>query len=276
VKAKPASPAPQAGSVNAPPAPVVPAPVVPAPEVLASVSSAFAPQGGNVFVDYQGGSEATAEVSSQVSNAVSGEVARLYAQQFPFTSTPALVSSAALAVSGTTAQHTFPVTPTLATRYTVEVFRDSGAAAPLATSAASTVYVVMGQPGDNTYRCSGAQCVATEVVKVLVPASALSVQMSEHIDTYFAINYANPEEPPSPTTLQLGAGDPTVSTPQQIAANEYQFTLTFSFSSKNEGWHNAYRHCTISLETQDGIGLPGGGAYGCGSSTITDPPYYIG
>jgi hypothetical protein len=184
-------------------------------------------------VDYQGGSQATAQVSSRVTDAVSGEVARLYAQQFPFTSAPARVSSAALDV-------------------------------------------VMGQPGDNSYRCSGTQCQATEVVKVLVPASALSAQMSEHINTYFAINYANPQEPPSPTTLQLGAGDPTVSTPQQIAADEYQFTLTFSFSSNGEGWHNAYRHCTPSLEAQDGIGLPGGGDYGCGSSAISNPPYYIG
>jgi serine/threonine protein kinase len=271
VKPTTAGPTPQAGSGNAPAAPAVPA-----PQVLTSVSSAFAPQGGYVFVEYEGGADASAQVSGQVTNAASGEVARLYAQQFPFTSSPALAGSAALDPSGTTAQYTFAVTPTLATRYAVEVFRDSTAGAPLATSATITIYVVMGQPGDNTYHCSGSQCEASETVTVDVPASALSTQMSEHVYTYFAINYAKTVEPPGPTTLQLGGGDPTVSTPQQISADEYQFTLTFSYSSNDEAWHTEYRHCTISMEAQDGIGLPGSGDYGCGNPTIQDSWYYLG
>jgi len=32
----------------------------------------------------------------------------------------------------------------------------------------------------------------------------------------------------------------------------------------------------VSVEAQDGIGLPGGGDYGCGSPTIPETEAYIG
>jgi hypothetical protein len=94
--------------------------------------------------------------------------------------------------------------------------------------------------------------------------------------TYFAVNYAASGTAPTPGTLQLRAGDPVVGTPQQISAGEYQFSLTFSFSTNNESWEAAWRHCTKSMEAQDGIGLPGSGSYGCGSQTIQDSATYIG
>jgi hypothetical protein len=53
------------------------------------------------------------------------------------TSPSASSDSVALHPSGTAAPYTFQVTPTLATRYTVEVFRNSTATAPLASSATS-------------------------------------------------------------------------------------------------------------------------------------------
>jgi hypothetical protein len=83
-------------------------------------------------------------------------------------------------------------------------------------------------------------------------------------------------EPATPATLQLGAGDPTVSAPEEISSDEYQFTLTFSFSSNSEAWRDAYRHCTLSMEAEDGIGLPGSGANGCGGVTLPQDAGYIG
>jgi len=248
-------------------------PGVPAPGVQASVSSAFAPVAGNIFVTYQDGTDASARISGLVTDTVNGEVARLYAQQFPFTRPSASSGSYALDPSGTTAPYTFQVTPTLATRYTVEVFRNSTATAPLASSATSTIYVIMNQPGRNTTSCAGSQCQSMETVTVQVPASALSTQMSEHVYTYFAVNlgtYATPE------TLQLGAGNPVVTPTQQISADEYEFSLTFSYSDNDEIYESKWRHCTKSLEAKDGIGLPGSGSYGCGSQTIQDSATYIG
>ena len=248
-------------------------PGVPTPSVQTSVSSAFAPLAGNVFVTYQDGTDASGQVSGQVTNAVSGEVAKLYAQQFPFTSPPAPAGSVALDPSGTTAPYTFQVTPTLATRYTVKVFRNS-TATPLVSSATSTIYVVMNQPGSNTSHCAGPECRSMETVTVQVPASALSTQMSEHVYTYFAINHGTDA---TPETLQLGAGNPVVTAPQQISADEYRFSLTFSYSTDAESsYEAAWRHCTKSMEAEDGIGLPGSGSYGCGSQTIPDSATYIG
>jgi serine/threonine protein kinase len=254
-------------------------PGVPTPSVQASLSSAFAPQNGDVFVKYLDGTDANATISGQVTNVTSGEVAELYAQQFPFTSPPSQVGSVALNPSGSAAQYSFQVTPTLATRYTVEVLQSSTAATPLTTEAAGTIYVIMGQPNSTTgHTCTGGQCQGTETVTVQVPASALSAQMAaQPIYTYFAIAYSSSDvEPAAPQTVQLGAGDPTVSTPQQISADEYQFTLTFSFPSNNDSWHAAWRRCTKSLEAQDGIGLPGAGSNGCGSQTIQYSATYIG
>jgi hypothetical protein len=154
-------PRPQTGSGNAPAVPNVPVPAV-----LASLSAAHT-QDGDVFVYYQDSADASAQVSGQVTNAASGEVAKLYAQQFPFASAAAPVASATL--SGATAQYSFTVTPSLVTRYTVKVFRSSSAA-----------------------------------------------------------------------------------------------------------WRDAYRHCTLSSEAEDGIGLPGSGANGCGGVTLPQDAGCIG
>jgi serine/threonine protein kinase len=249
---------------------------VPSAAVVASASSAFAPLDGNVWVTYQDGTDSNAAVSGQVTNAVSGEVARLYAQQFPFTSRPALADSAVLAPSGASARYSFQVTPTLATRYTVEVFRDSTATTPLTTSVTSTIYVAQHKGNDSTITCTGSQCRINDTATVVIPASALSTQMAKHVYTYFGISYAASGTASQPASLQLGAGDPIVGTAQQISADEYQFTLTFSFSTNNESraftWHN----CTISAEAQDGVGLPGGGDYGCGSPAIPQTESYLG
>jgi eukaryotic-like serine/threonine-protein kinase len=265
------NPASQGGSGNAPGAQDAPAAAV-----AASVSSAYAPLDGYVYVAYQNGTDSNAAVSGQVANAVSGEVARLYAQQFPFTRAPAPVGSAALDPSGTTAQYSFQVTPTLATRYTVEVFRDSTATVPLTTSGASTVYVVQTKGNDSTIHCSGSQCQLTDTATVLVPASALSTQMAARDYPYFGISYAASGTAPAPATLQLGGGDAVVGPPQQVSADEYRFTLTFSYSTNNEHTTETWHNCTVSLEAQDGIGLPGGGDYGCGSPTIPGTEPYLG
>jgi hypothetical protein len=248
---------------------------VPTPGIHNTVSAPFT-QSGDAFVEYQNGTDASVRISGEITSAAAGEVAELYAQQFPFTSAPAAVGSVAISPSGSTAQYSFQATPTLATRYTVEVFQSSTAATPLASEAVGTIYVVMNQPGTKTGSCANSQCSYTETVTVEVPASALSTQMAETVYTYFAINYASSGNAAVPETLQMGAGDPVVSTPRQLSADEYQFSLTFSFSTNGESYQSAWRHCTKSVEAQDGIGLPGAGSNGCGSQTIQDSMTYIG
>ena len=78
-----------------------------------------------------------------IRKAANGEVAELYAQRFPFKNAPALVSSVILHPAGTAVRYEFQVTPTLATRYRVEIFQSSTASTPLATSGIAIVYVAL-------------------------------------------------------------------------------------------------------------------------------------
>ena len=64
--------------------------------VPVSVKSALPPVSGDVYVKYLGGEQSSAEVSGKISEAANGEVARLYAQQFPYRNAPAQVSSVVL------------------------------------------------------------------------------------------------------------------------------------------------------------------------------------
>src|SRR5579864_1797216 len=130
------------GSSHRPGAPVsgpsAPASRSSAPATLASIpvtaTSSLSVVTGDVYVVYQGGKDASAQLSGQIDGAVSGEVALLYAQQFPYTSAPALAGALPLQPAGSTAAFTFQVTPTLATRYKVELFKNSTATTALASS----------------------------------------------------------------------------------------------------------------------------------------------
>ena len=107
-----------------------------------SAVSALTALSGDVYVLYRGGQQANAEVHGEIRKAASGEVAQLYAQQFPYKQAPARVGSVILQPAGTTASYQFQVTPALATRYQVELFQSSTASAPVAVSAIATIYVI--------------------------------------------------------------------------------------------------------------------------------------
>jgi serine/threonine protein kinase len=258
----------QSGS-GSPDHPVVAAFPVSLAEIPVTASSGMSPVTGDTYVIYRDGKNASAQISGQITNAASGEVARLYAQQFPFTSAPVPAGSVTLNTAGSTASYTFQVTPTLATRYQVELFRDGTAATPLAISAAKTVYVAItytGQWNPAGSACGRPVCNATYTVKTLVPASALSTEMSKQWYPYFAIALSASGEPASPAWLQLDADNPTVSAPQRIAADEFEESFTYSWQINNDGWAATVSACTMDTEAADGIGLPG--HHGCGTSQI--------
>ena len=93
-------------------------------------------------MDYDGGSDSSAGISGEIKNGANGQVVRLYAQQFPYTAAPVPAESLTLNRVVGTAKYAFRVTPTLATRYLVRLFRDNTATVPLASSVMTTIYVV--------------------------------------------------------------------------------------------------------------------------------------
>jgi RNA polymerase sigma factor (sigma-70 family) len=240
-----------------------------------TATSALPPVTGDTYVRYLGGSDASAEISGQVNGATSGEIARLYARQFPFTAAPVPAGSLTLQPAGSTATYSFRVTPTLATRYQVELFRNSATAKPRATSMAMTIYVVaipqrVGAPG-----CVGRPvCHLTETHDVFVPPSALRTEMSKSWYSYLGLNLSSSGTPPDPATLHLGAGNPVIGTPQPIAANEFSVTITYTFNIGSRAYHFHSTLCTKDTEAQDGIGLPG--SHGCGNGSIPASTAYLG
>jgi hypothetical protein len=250
-----------------------PGPVSPA-AVAISVKSAAPTVSGDVYVVYLGGDLSNAEVYGEIKQAANGEVARLYAQQFPFKNAPTQVSSVILHPAGTTASYEFQVTPTLATRYRVELFRSSTASKPLVTSDAATIYEVGYRAVEKPQTCSRPVCYQSLEVTYWVPPSALPTEMSKPLYVYFGINLAPITPPGVPQWLLLGAGNGHATAPRRISADEFSYIITFSFQVGNDAFHSAWRTCTKATEAEDGIGLPG--QHGCGDERILQSVSYLG
>jgi eukaryotic-like serine/threonine-protein kinase len=250
---------------------------VPLVDVTIRAVSALPPVTGDVYVRYQSGQDTDAQISGTIQPAASGEVARLYAQPFPYTSGLASVASVPLNPAGGTADYTFTVTPTLATRYQVELFRSSTATTPLGRSASQMLYVASSRTATVTSggSCSPPTCQAAVTETILVPPSALQAELVKQWFWYFAVNLAATSQAPRPTLLRLGADDPVSTTPARVSADEFKISVTFTFDySAGSSWHWVAQGCTKDTEAQDGIGLPG--SHGCGNATIPSPDPYLG
>jgi serine/threonine protein kinase len=229
---------------------------------------------GDVYVVYHAGNDASATLSGQIPHVTSGEVAQLYAQQFPYGNAPARAGSEVLNPSGSTAAYSFQVTPTLATRYKVELFKDSSETTALATSPYTTVYVAIAAITPSSQTCTRPVCTEVLTSHVYVPPSALKAEMAKRWYTYFRLVLAPLAEPAPPTLLFLGRGNPHVDPSTQIAPNEYQFVVTFSFTIGTNAYYWRWTKCDKDTEAQDGIGLPD--AHGCGAPSVNFNQGYLG
>jgi serine/threonine-protein kinase len=257
-----------------------PAPKPKPPPKLASFSitarSGLAPQSGDVWVMYQDGGAAQAQVYGEVKGARRGYVARLYAQPFPFTAKPAAVASVTLHAEHRLAPYAFKVTPVLATRYYVSVFASRKSKRLLGSSPTAAVYVATTMTHNTAKACSRPTCHETFTLKVRVPPSALGTELSKRWDTYFGLSLSKSATPPKgPAVLQLGAGSAKIGTPRRVSADEYAVTVTFSFPIGKKGSNTWFwAACAPDSETADGIGLPG--AHGCGGKAIPAVHSYLG
>jgi serine/threonine-protein kinase len=231
-----------------------------------AAKSALPALNGDVYVVYLGGQQSSAQIYGEVKQPVSGEVARLYAQQFPYRDSPAPAGSVTLHPAGTTASYAFQVTPTLATRYRVELFQSGTAATPLATSGVATVYVMLYRTSEKLRTCGRPVCNESLQVTYLVPPSALQAELSKRVYLYFGINLSPSTVPSPPQYLSLGAGDAHATTTRQISADEFGYTVTFSFQVGADAFELNWRQCTMATEAADGIGLPG--HHACGDERI--------
>jgi serine/threonine protein kinase len=228
----------------------------------------------DVWVAYNSGKYSTAEIDGTIKKAVSGEVAQLYAQPFPFSRAPVQVQSVILHPAGGAASYQFQVTPTLATRYQVKLFASSTASAPAGTSATTTVYVASGGSTSNSKTCSRPVCHQTFTESVEVPPSALPTELAKPWYVYLGLNLAPVKEPSAPKWFVLGAGNGQITGTHRISAAEFTVTITYSFQVGNNAYNWNWFACVKDSLAQDGIGLPGD--HGCGAARVPSGDDYIG
>jgi serine/threonine protein kinase len=238
--------------------------------------SALAPQSGDVWVAYDGGADAQAQVSGEVKGAGRGYVARLYAQPFPFSARPAAVASVALHPKHKLAPYTFTVTPSLATRYYVSVYASRKARTSLGRSPGTMIYVATTMTRGKSQPCKRPTCHETFTLNVYVPPLSLSSELSKRWYTYFGLNMSKTaKQPAGPAVLQLDAGSAQIGASKRVSSDEYAVTVTFTFPvGKKDGFTWLWAACAQGSETTDGVGLPG--THGCGAKAIPTSHSYLG
>jgi hypothetical protein len=247
------------------------APAAPSPTVTIAAKSSFKPVTGDVFVTFLDGKFANALIHGTIKGAAKGDVAKLFAQ--PFSGPAVQVGSETL--STPSSSYSFPVTPTLATGYQLELFTSTSML--ITTSPVSTVYVSNKQTVSATKRCpqTRKQPFCHQHIRVIetVPASTFRDEISKHWYFYFALNLNPNRTPPTPRFARLYT-HVTISRPMAHGGEQFTRTLSWSFYTGVNGYAFVWAACSKDTESTDGLGLPG--HHACGVKVIDTKAEYIG
>lgn len=229
---------------------------------------------GDVWVFFDAGSYGQVTIYGRVRGATVGQVAVLYAQQFPFTRPPGEVASQGLTASGF---YSFAASPTLATRYSVLVLARRMAGQQLAASATKTVYVVPNQFGPVNTSCNSPGnrpvCRQRWRIYIVVPASAYREESAKHWYVYFGLALARLREPALPKWLYVDH-HAKVSQVRRISSTEFERVISLSFRLGDDAWHFGWNYCAKDTEAVDGVGLPG--HHDCGQVRVSSKQRYLG
>ena len=251
-----------------------------APTVTISAQSAFRPITDDVFVVYKDTHKGTnlrydqVDVSGSVSQSTAGQVAALFAQPFPYKATPKMVAgqSVTLPTSTTPVSYKFKATPTIATKYTVEVLPSSTTSSPVvATSPATPVYVVTFQTA-RLSTCSRPVCHETLTVYTHLPNSAYKSESTKKSYFYFGLRLSKTGTPSFPRWLYLKKA--SISKARRVSSTEFKTTIKWAFRVGNDGYAYAINFCSKNSESKDGINLPG--SHSCGAHRISTSAVYVG
>jgi hypothetical protein len=207
-----------------------------------TANSSSAPVTSDVYVQYHDGGDSSADLKGTVPSPTAGEVVRLYARQFPFTSVPVLAGTSNLNSANGSADFSFRVTPTLATHYQVKLFSSATATAPQAVSAITTIYVVATVSWNVTHCSARPFCQGKYVGTVYVPPATMSVELNKHWYVYIGVALGPPGSniDASPASLLLANGgsplpngSATVSASQQTGEDSYSPTINDSYNWGN-------------------------------------------
>jgi hypothetical protein len=226
----------------------------------------------DALVLYQQGAYASAKIHGTISGAGAGEVARLYAQPFPYKKAATAVATVTLKASE--ASYSFTVSPSLATHYWVRLFKSKTAAAPVAASRLQNVYVALANVVTGVKTCGRPTCHETITLTTKVPRSALGTELAKRVYAYFAVSLSKSGTPKPPTTLTRNGGKASVSKSTRLSATGYKFTVKFTFTVGNDGYDWLWNECSKDAVAKDGLGLPG--THSCGAGKISASILYLG
>lgn len=229
---------------------------------------------GDVLVVFSDGQFSKATISGSIANGTAGEIAKLYAQQFPFKKL-AVPVGAPIRLSRTgTSSYSFSVTPTFATHYKVRLFASNGTTF-LTTSPTVSVYdASLGLGFVGVKRCHRPVCHETLHFNTVVPPSALHSEMTKKWYFYFGINLSRTGAPRAPKTLRLGAGSAHLLSTRKVNGHEYAVSWSYTFRIGNDGYFWLPAICQRDIEAKDGLNLPG--HHSCGNRTIPSNIPYLG
>jgi hypothetical protein len=221
------------------------------------------------FVMYGSPFVSQADVDGGVASATPGEIARLYAQPFPYTSPSVPVQTITLKpISGGGDGYDFKVSPTVATRYRVVLLRSATATTPLAASATQTLYVVgyyKYQQIGGYYGCTSPvypnTCTVQYDITAYSPPADLQAAMAAPRHVYVGQAFVSTSQPP----LRLYP-TASVSAPRRIADNAYEVTVTFTIASTKVVELRDFGFCTAPAAASNGLGLPADAT--CGQESI--------
>jgi hypothetical protein len=243
-----------------------------APAISVAASTKLPLVTHDAFVLYQLGAYASAKIHGTISGARAGEVARLYAQPFPYKKAATAVATVTLKASK--ASYSFSVSPSLATHYWVKLFKSKTATAPVAASSLQNVYVTLANVGTGLKTCGRPTCTETITLTTKVPSSALGTELAKPVYAYFGLSLSKTGTPRLPTTLTRNGGRASVSKSTRLSATQYRFTVKLTFTVGNDGYAWIWNECSKDAVTKDGIGLPG--THSCGASKISASTLYLG
>jgi hypothetical protein len=257
-------------------------PALGAPDTTATISisakSAQKPVTRDVFVVFKSRTLSHAQIKGSVSGAATGQVLQLFAQQFPFKKAPAKLDSA-VTLTGASMPYSFSATPTLATRYHVELFTDSSETSMVAKSAVRVVFVTSRGHWSRVQSCNrrGQRPVCHQRLHLTltVPPSTLRAEQRKRFHLYFGLKLdRSGSQPGPPRRLKLGGGHGRIISVKKLNAQQYLATMTFSFRIGSAGYYFLVGACQQDTEAADGLNLPG--HHGCGDRFISAKIPYLG
>ncbi len=243
-----------------------------APTISVAASTKLPLVTHDALVLYQQGAYASAKIHGVISGADAGEVARLYAQPFPYEK--AATSVATVTLKASKASYSFTVSPSLATHYQVKLFKSKTATAPVAQSSLQNVYVTLANVVTGFKTCGRPTCHETITLTTKAPGSALSTELAKRVYAYFGLSLSKSGTPKPPATLTRNGGKASISKATRLAATRYKFTIKFTFTIGNDGYAWLWDECSKDAVTKDGIGLPG--SHNCGAIKISASTLYLG